>query len=48
VVAGTAEAVRLHAQIFQPLSEAQLREKFDLFYHLKHVDTNFERVFGAA
>src|SRR5690606_12744528 len=28
------------------LSEAEIREKFDLAYHLKHVDTIFERVFG--
>ena len=30
------------------LSEAKLREKFDLGYHTKHVDTIFRRVFGAA
>jgi adenylosuccinate lyase len=28
------------------LSEAELEEKFDLGYHLKHVDTIFARVFG--
>jgi adenylosuccinate lyase len=28
------------------LSEAELREKFDLGYHTKHVDTIFRRVFG--
>lgn len=28
------------------LSEAQLRENFDLGYHTKHVDTIFRRVFG--
>jgi adenylosuccinate lyase len=28
------------------LSEADLREKFDLGYHTKHVDTIFKRVFG--
>ncbi len=28
------------------LSEAQIREKFDLGYHTKHVDTIFARVFG--
>ncbi|WP_265519559.1 adenylosuccinate lyase [Nitratireductor luteus] len=28
------------------LSEQQIREKFDLGYHTKHVDTIFERVFG--
>jgi adenylosuccinate lyase len=30
------------------LSEAELEEHFDLGYHLKHVDTVFKRVFGAA
>jgi adenylosuccinate lyase len=28
------------------LSEAQIRENFDLGYHTKHVDTIFKRVFG--
>jgi adenylosuccinate lyase len=28
------------------LSEAEIRDKFDLGYHLKHVDTIFARVFG--
>jgi adenylosuccinate lyase len=30
------------------LSAAELKENFDLGYHLKHVDTIFERVFGKA
>jgi adenylosuccinate lyase len=30
------------------LSEAELEEHFDLGYHLKHVDTVFQRVFGAT
>ncbi len=30
------------------LSDAELTELFDLGYHLKHVDTIFDRVFGAA
>jgi adenylosuccinate lyase len=30
------------------LSEAELKENFDLAYHLKHVDTIFQRVFGAT
>jgi adenylosuccinate lyase len=30
------------------LSEAELKENFDLDYHLKHVDTIFKRVFGKA
>jgi len=30
------------------LSEEEIREKFDLGYHLKHVDTIFARVFGET
>ena len=30
------------------LSDAQLEAMFDDGYHLKHVDTIFKRVFGAA
>jgi adenylosuccinate lyase len=30
------------------LSEAELAENFDLGYHFKHVDTIFQRVFGAS
>ncbi len=30
------------------LSEGEIREKFDLGYHTKHVDTIFRRVFGRA
>jgi adenylosuccinate lyase len=30
------------------LSDAEIAEQFDLGYHLKHVDTIFRRVFGAA
>ncbi|MGK9050866.1 adenylosuccinate lyase [Neorhizobium petrolearium] len=30
------------------LSEEDIREKFDLGYHTKHVDTIFKRVFGEA
>ena len=30
------------------LSDTELEDKFDLGYHLKHVDTIFTRVFGAA
>jgi adenylosuccinate lyase len=29
------------------LSETEIRDRFDLGYHLKHVDTIFARVFGA-
>ncbi|MGL4490191.1 MAG: adenylosuccinate lyase [Rhizobiaceae bacterium] len=34
------------ADVRKHLTEAQIREKFDLGYHTKHVDTIFERVFG--
>ena len=30
------------------LGEDEIRDKFDLGYHLKHVDTIFKRVFGEA
>jgi adenylosuccinate lyase len=30
------------------MSDAEIEEKFDLGYHLKHVDTIFKRVFGHA
>ena len=30
------------------MSDAEIEEKFDLGYHLKHVDTIFKRVFGNA
>ncbi|WP_152048470.1 adenylosuccinate lyase [Aureimonas psammosilenae] len=33
--------------VTKALPEAELREKFDLGYHTKHVDTIFARVFGA-
>ncbi|AQX19852.1 adenylosuccinate lyase [Bartonella sp. WD16.2] len=32
--------------VAKALNEADLREKFDLAYHTKHVDTIFRRVFG--
>ncbi|WP_208435724.1 adenylosuccinate lyase [Bartonella phoceensis] len=32
--------------VTKALSEVELREKFDLSYHTKHVDTIFKRVFG--
>ena len=34
------------ADVRKALSEEEIREKFDLGYHLKHVDTIFARVFG--
>ncbi|WP_279479727.1 adenylosuccinate lyase [Aureimonas sp. SK2] len=36
------------AEVTAALSEADIREKFDIGYHTKHVDTIFGRVFGAA
>ncbi|WP_185982755.1 adenylosuccinate lyase [Aureimonas mangrovi] len=33
-------------EVTAALSEEQIREKFDLGYHTKHVDTIFRRVFG--
>jgi adenylosuccinate lyase len=35
-------------EVRKHMSEAELRENFDLGYHLKHVDTIFQRVFGRA
>jgi adenylosuccinate lyase len=35
-------------QVRAALSEAEIAEKFDLGYHLKHVDTIFTRVFGNS
>ncbi|WP_428428836.1 adenylosuccinate lyase [Pararhizobium sp.] len=34
------------AEVRAALPEAEIREKFDLGYHTKHVDTIFRRVFG--
>lgn len=34
------------AEVTAALPEAEVREKFDLAYHTKHVDTIFKRVFG--
>ncbi|MCU6453665.1 adenylosuccinate lyase [Sphingomonas sp. A2-49] len=41
------ELLKADAEVTAALSPAQLEEKFDLGYHLKHVDTIFARVFGA-
>ncbi len=35
-------------EVTAALSHAEIEEKFDLGYHLKHVDTIFKRVFGTA
>jgi adenylosuccinate lyase len=36
------------AEVSKALSDAELEELFDLGYHLKHVDTIFDRVFGKS
>jgi len=40
--------LKADADVRKYLGEADIDEKFDLGYHLKHVDTIFERVFGEA
>ncbi|MEI5679477.1 adenylosuccinate lyase [Mesorhizobium sp. CGMCC 1.15528] len=35
-------------EVTAALSEQEIREKFDLGYHTKHVDTIFKRVFGES
>ena len=33
-------------EVCENLSEEEIRDKFDLSYHTRHVDTIFKRVFG--
>ena len=33
-------------EVRKALTEEQIRERFDLGYHMKHVDTIFARIFG--
>jgi adenylosuccinate lyase len=42
------EELLADAEVTAALSEAEIREKFDLGYHTKHVDTIFRRVFGKS
>ncbi|MDM9628218.1 adenylosuccinate lyase [Rhizobium sp. S152] len=42
------EELLADTEVRAALSEEELREKFDLGYHTKHVDTIFKRVFGNA
>ena len=37
-----------HKGKVQEVSEAELKQNFDLDHHFKHVDTIFERVFGKT
>jgi adenylosuccinate lyase len=41
------ELLKADPEVSALLSDDQLEESFDLGYHFKHVDTIFERVFGA-
>ncbi|WP_338244351.1 adenylosuccinate lyase [Aurantiacibacter hainanensis] len=41
------ELLKADPEVTSALSEAELEEKFNLDYHFKHVDTIFDRVFGA-
>ncbi|MEZ2127389.1 MULTISPECIES: adenylosuccinate lyase [unclassified Sinorhizobium] len=42
------EELLADAEVRAALSEEDIREKFDLGYHTKHVDTIFHRVFGNS
>ncbi len=42
------ELLKADPEVTAALSPAEIEAKFDLDYHLKHVDTIFARVFGAA
>jgi adenylosuccinate lyase len=42
------ELLRADPEVTAALPAAEIEEKFDLGYHLRQVDTIFERVFGAA
>jgi adenylosuccinate lyase len=42
------ELLKADPQVTAALSAEELEDKFDLGYHLKHVDTIFDRVFGAS
>ena len=41
------ELLKADPEVSALLSDAEIEERFDLGYHFKHVDTIFERVFGA-
>jgi adenylosuccinate lyase len=42
------DLLKADTDVTAALSPSEIEEKFDLGYHLKHVDTIFARVFGAA
>ena len=41
-----ARLLKADAEVAQKLNPAEIDAMFDDFYHLKHVDAIFERVFG--
>jgi adenylosuccinate lyase len=41
------DLLKADPEVTARLSETELEEKFDLGYHLKAVDTIFQRVFGT-
>ena len=42
------DALLADKEVTRALPEKMLRAQFDLDYHLKHVDTIFDRVFGKG
>jgi adenylosuccinate lyase len=42
------ESLLADREVTRALPEKTLRARFDLDYHLKHVDTIFDRVFGKG
>jgi adenylosuccinate lyase len=42
------ELLKADEEVAAALSDAEIEERFDLGYHLKHVDTIFTRVFGES
>jgi adenylosuccinate lyase len=42
------ELLKADPDVSQRLSEGELNALFDLDYHFKHVDTIFDRLFGAS
>ena len=42
------QLLKADPEVSKHLTDAELEEQFDLGYHLKHVDTIFERVFGES
>jgi adenylosuccinate lyase len=42
------DLLKADPEVTAALAPGEIEDKFDLGYHLKHIDTIFERVFGAA